>query len=160
MTSEQKELDSRLNELLSFTAWLEANLPTIAQQTDEDTRMMLTELDSVLEWYEQEIMRQIEGRPADELYCEFLTLTSLKAMFIRMDLFERHPHLADYKPADEPQDVAQAIVKHLLDAEATFKQAKAEMAEYLPLPDLSGLMHRVFGAIFGLPASDYAAQSL
>jgi hypothetical protein len=86
MTSEQKQLDSRLNELLSFTAWLEANLPTISEQTDEDTRMMLTELDSVLEWYEQEIMRQIEGRPADELYFEFLTLTSLKAMFIRMDL--------------------------------------------------------------------------
>jgi hypothetical protein len=31
------------------------------------------------------------------------------------------------------------------------------MAEYLPLPDLSVLMDRVFGGIFGLPASDYQA---
>lgn len=149
---QQCQLETKLAVLEEFSEYLDWTVRE-NRAIDPDTRDHLSNLLGVLETYASELCRQIEAKPATTVYFRWVTVVSLQALSIKCYLFDRFPGLAIYRPCDEPKNVQQETVRHLLDAIEVLNAAKAEMAGYLDSPHFPGLCDQLLLATMGEQAS-------
>jgi hypothetical protein len=142
------ELDTKLAVLTEFNEYITWTVRE-NEAIDVETRSQLSSLVDVLETYASELCRQIEAKPATQVYFRWLTLMSMHALCVKEYLFERFPVLALYRRCKEPANVQEETVKHLLDAIDVFCAAKAEMSGYLALPEYPGLSDQLTFATIG-----------
>lgn len=132
-------LETQLYAARGFAAYLSA----------QPTNDLHTSLLHVLETYQLELQRQINGSPTEQDWLGILALASLQAQFLRDELTDATPELMEYRPADEPRDIEQMKIRLLADAVTLF-DATVDGRVYLDIPDVAieieNFVNKVTGA--------------
>ncbi len=122
-----------------FTRLLASNIDEQPTETRENTEQLI----GLLQVYETELQRQIEGNLGTKDWHTALTVTSL-AIPAYIDAFkEQNPELADYEPSGEPTTTNEMTIRLLSDAGVLFKKSLAEMDQYLEQQGSFGLLDGV-----------------
>ena len=119
-------LETQLYAARGFAAYL------AAQPSSELNASLL----HVLDTYELELQRQIHGVPVEQDLLGILALAVLEAKFLRDELLDGNPALADYDPEGNPQDIEQMKIRLLADAIKLF-DTTVDGRVYLELPDVA-----------------------
>ena len=137
----KKQIEAQHLAVVGFRAWLES------QSQSEDDHEFNEQLLHVLQIYEWELERRIEGTLANNDWFSLIALTSMTADLLKDALLEAHPELINYTPTDEPQTVEQMTARLLSDALVTFEAAQVEMSAYLVEPEFPGVLNGIMQTV-------------
>jgi hypothetical protein len=125
-----------------FSEWLKSS--TVAEPEAQELKEQLLH---VLEVYDLELQRQIEGSRANQDWFSVIALVSMTAALLRDGLIEATPELATYDPTDEPQSTQQMGVRLLSDALVLFRQTQDDLATYLDRPTFTDALDALWDTI-------------
>ena len=125
-----------------FSEWLKSSTAT-----EPEAQELKEQLSHVLEVYDLELQRQIEGSRANQDWFGVIALVSLTAALLKDGLIEATPELATYNTADEPQNTQQMSVRLLSDALVLFQQAQNDMETYLDRPTFPDALNQLLDAV-------------
>src|ERR1017187_809441 len=128
-------LETRHLAVVGFRTWL------TSQPQSEDDHEFNDQLLHVMQIYEWELERKIEGTLANSDWYNLIALTSMTAALLKHGLNEAHPELINYSLTDEPATIHEMTSKLLSDALVTFKTAQAEMSAYLVKPEFHSVVN-------------------
>jgi hypothetical protein len=131
--------------VVGFRSWLQSSQP--ARPEDEDDHEFKDQLLQVLQVYEYELERKIEGNVANGDWFQLLALTSMTADLLKDALLEVHPELSEYTSGDDPATVEQMTMRLLCDAVARFAESQAEMSTYLAAPEFPGVLNNLMQTV-------------
>jgi hypothetical protein len=128
--------------VVGFRSWLESSQPQ-----SEDDHEFKDQLLQVLQVYEYELERKIEGNVANGDWYNLVALTSMTVALLKDGLLESNPELSEYNPGDDPSTVDEMTAKLLSDALVTFEAAQNEMSTYLVEPEFPGVLNNLMQTV-------------
>ena len=128
------QLETQMNAVHGFSVWLTSAMPSLVEsEYDAEFRDHVLH---VLDVFERELRRQIDGDPATQDFFALIANTQILARMLLDEILEVHPAILANQPSDETPTVAEMTAKQLGDAVTLFDASMAEMAKYLQTPAL------------------------
>ena len=125
-----------------FSEWLKSSTAT-----EPEAQELKEQLSHVLEVYDLELQRQIEGSRANDDWFGVIALVSMTAALLRDGLIEATPELATYDPTGEPLSTQQMGVRLLSDALVLFRQTQDDLSTYLDRPTFPDALNQLLDAV-------------